>query len=109
MISILKSGYFQDGLKALVYLIPLVYVIARRRNLNLKYFYLLTGGLVLLFFGHFMDFIDELEVLRRLPIDERFYWIQDFLEDMVGFTLGFILFMSALYLELRDSKGRGEL
>ena len=98
---LIESGYVQDGLKAFVYLVPLVYLIARRKSLNLKYFWLFLTGLSLLFFGQFLDLLDEIEFLRELFPSEGHRFLQDFLEDIIGSTLGFVAFILALYLEVR--------
>ncbi|MBU3958903.1 MAG: hypothetical protein KKH29_01360 [Candidatus Omnitrophica bacterium] len=86
------QGYFLDGLKTIVYLIPLGYLIIRGKRLKLKYFWLLFSGLLLLFLGHLLDFFDEFGYVFPL---------QDFFEDVVGFTLGFTLLILAIYLEFQ--------
>jgi len=96
---LIENGYVQDGLKALVYLIPLMYLIIKRRELKLKYFWLFFIGLSLLFFGNVLDFLDEFEFLRELFPSHGQRYLQDFFEDIVGAALGFAVFIVALYLE----------
>ncbi|MBL7156772.1 MAG: hypothetical protein ISS92_01275 [Candidatus Omnitrophica bacterium] len=100
----LESGYLEDGLKALVYLIPLVFLIAKGRNLNLKYFWFFFVGLFLLFFGHLLDFLDEFNALKGFFIIGRTDPLHDFFEDTIGFMLGFAVFILALYLEIKKNK-----
>lgn len=103
------GGYLQDGLKAVVYLIPLVYLIVKRKYLDLKYFWLFCAGLFLLFFGHLLDFIDEFYLDPQVaPIAGMrvSYFVHDFFEDTIGFTLGFAIFILALYLEFSASGGK---
>ena len=102
----LTSGYWQDGLKAVVYLIPLIYLIVQRKRLNLKYFWLFCIGLSLLFLGNLLDFMDEFESLRRTFDSELLRLLQDFFEDIIGSMFGFILFVVALYKEYKFIKGR---
>ncbi len=101
---LVESGYLQDGLKAVDYLIPLVYLIIKRRSLKLKYFWLFFIGLSLLFFGNLLDFLDEFKFLQEMfPSDDHRH-LQDFFEDIIGFTLGFAVFITALYLEFCAKK-----
>lgn len=100
--AFLMNGYFQDGLKAVVYLIPVLYLFVKREALGLKFFWLFFFGLSLLFFGHLLDFLDEFESLREMFVAERYQNLQDFFEDMVGFTLGFAVFILAIYLEFKS-------
>lgn len=95
----LENGYVQDGLKLFVYLIPLCYLLFRRKELGLRYFWLFSVGLSLLFLGNLLDFADEFEFLRKMDLIKNYELLQDFLEDIVGFTLGFVVFVSAIYLE----------
>lgn len=105
---ILENGYVQDGLKAVVYLIPFFYLIARKKRLGLKYFWLFFTGLGLLVFGNLLDFIDEFEFLRKTDIIERYGLIQDFFEDIIGFTLGFGVFVLGVFLEFVHAKKKEE-
>jgi len=100
--TFLKSGYFQDGLKAIIYFIPLIYLIIKRKYLKIKYFWLLFAGLLLLLFGNLLDFFDEFESLERMFIIGGDYPLHDFFEDSVGFTLGFALLILAVYLEFQS-------
>ena len=97
---LLENGYVQDGLKALIFFIPLAYLVLRKRELNLKYFYLFFTGLLLLFLGNFLDFLDEFKCLRTADYVTRdmMLW-QDFCEDIVGITLGFAILLLAIYKE----------
>lgn len=95
------SGYFEDGLKAIVYFIPLIYLIMKRKHLKIKYFGFLFAGLLLLFLGHLLDFFDEFEGLKKMFIIGGDYPLHDLFEDLIGFTLGFILFVFGIYLEVR--------
>jgi len=99
MIALLNNGYFQDGLKFLIYLIPLLYLIAKRRKLNFKYFWLFFIGLLLLSFGHFTDLCDEFKAFDNIPIIGHDDALHDLFEDMLGFGVGFLFFIAALYLE----------
>ena len=99
--DILTSGYFQDGFKAIVYLVPLVYIITKREDLRLKYFWLLTAGLFLLFAGHLLDFFDEFRALNSVLIIGYKCPLHDVFEDVVGFTIGFMIFITGLYLEFK--------
>ena len=99
---LIENGYVQDGLKALIYLIPLVYLIIRKKQLNLKYFGLFITGFGLLFFGNFLDFLDEFEFLRNLNLPENAGLWQDFFEDIVGFTLGYAILLIAIYKEWKQ-------
>lgn len=101
---LLENGYAQDGLKALVYLAPLLYLVFKRKSLGLKHYWIFLAGLTILFFGNLLDFMDELVFLRESEFAERYGLLQDFLEDIVGFTLGFAVFCVAVYLEF--IKGR---
>ncbi|MCQ9207663.1 MAG: hypothetical protein NG740_07275 [Omnitrophica bacterium] len=103
---LLENGYVQDGLKALVYLAPLVYLVFKRKSLGLKYYWAFFAGLALLFFGNLLDFMDEVAFLRESEFAERYGLLQDFLEDIVGFTLGFIVFCGSVYLEFIKGKCR---
>jgi len=98
---LIENGYVQDGLKAIIYLIPLIYLIAKRKSLNLKYYRLFLIGFLLLAFGNVLDFMDEFEFLRKLPLAAQYGQLQDFCEDIVGFTLGFIVLSVAMYKELK--------
>lgn len=102
--TFMENGYLQDGLKAVVYLIPLIYLIVKKRRLKFKYFWLFFIGLSLLFFGNILDFLDEFQFLREAFASEGYYHLQDFFEDMIGFTLGFAVFITALYLEFSAKK-----
>ena len=106
MMILIENGYVQDGLKALVYAIPVIYLLIKRKRLDLKYFWVMFAGLSLLFFGNLIDFLDELETLRNLPINEFFFLLQDFFEDIIGFTLGFAVFIAGLFMEYKE-KMRG--
>ena len=97
--SFLKSGFFQDGLKMFIYLIPLFCLIGRKKALRFKYFWLMFAGLFLLFFGHLLDFFDEFKCLEGIVIVGGHAPLHDFFEDFVGFTLGFAVFILALCLE----------
>lgn len=99
MASFITSGYVQDGLKAVVYAVPLVYIVIRRKRLNLRFFWLFFAGLLLMFFGHLLDFLDEFAFLRRVFTSEEAHFLQDLFEDVVGMTAGFFVFMLGLYLE----------
>ena len=101
---LVESGYLQDGLKAVVYLIPLAYLIIKRRSLKLKYFWLFFIGLSLLFFGNLLDFFDELKFLQEMFPSDDYRHLQDFFEDIIGFALGFAVFITALYLEFFAKK-----
>jgi len=96
---LLENGYVQDGLKALIFFIPLAYLILRKKALNLKYFYLFFIGFFLLFFGNMLDFMDEFEFLRTAGITRRMMLWQDFGEDTIGMTLGFLILLIAIYKE----------
>ncbi len=96
---LLENGYVQDGLKALIFFIPLAYLIFRKKQLNLRYYYLFFIGLLLLFFGNFLDFIDEFKCWETAGITRRMMLWQDFCEDIVGFTLGFVILLIAIYKE----------
>jgi len=103
------NGYFQDGIKALVYLAPLIYLFARRGALKLRFFWLFALGLGVLFLGHLFDFFDEFESIKNVAIIGRAYPMQDFYEDTAGATLGFAVFMLAIFLELNYGRGgRGQ-
>jgi len=104
---LIENGYAQDGFKALVYLVPLLYLIIGRKRLGLKYFWLFFGGISLLFFGNLLDFMDEFAFLKGMEIPENYRLLQDFFEDIIGFTLGFVVFIAAVYLELRKSVKKG--
>jgi len=97
---LITNGYIQDGFKMLVYLIPLVYLIAKRRSLNLRHYGLFLAGFLFLFFGNLIDFLDEFDLLRRTFDSPEARHFQDFCEDIVGFTLGFIFLAAGLFLEL---------
>ena len=101
---LIENGYLQDGLKAVVYLIPLVWLIIKRRQLKLKYFWLFFIGLSLLFFGNVLDFFDEFKFLQEIFVSENQRYLQDFFEDIVGSTLGFAVFIAGLYLEFFAKK-----
>ena len=101
---LIENGYVQDGLKALVYLIPFLWLIIKRRQLKLKYFWLFLIGLGLLFFANVLDFLDEFEFLREMFVSDSQRSLQDFFEDIIGFTLGFAVFITALYLENSSKK-----
>jgi len=101
---LVENGYVQDGLKAVVYLIPLVYLIIKRKHLQLKYFWLFFIGLSLLLFANLLDFFDEFRFLRELFPSRGYHNLQDFFEDTIGFTLGFAVFSAALYLEFFAKK-----
>lgn len=101
---LIENGYVQDGLKAIVYLIPLLYLIIKRRELKLKYFWLFFIGLGLLFFGNLLDFFDEFVFLQEIFVSDSHRLLQDFFEDIIGFTLGFAVFITALYLEFSSKK-----
>lgn len=98
------NGYAQDGLKAFVYLIPLAYLLLKRRELGLKYFWVFCAGLFLLFFGNLLDFADEFRFLREMDLFKGYGLLQDFLEDIIGFALGFVLFVLAVHLEFIKHK-----
>lgn len=102
--NLLLNGYFQDGFKAIVYLIPLIYIVLKRNELKLKFFWLFCLGLAVLFLGHFIDFLDEFAALSNIPSIANHYLLCDFFEDIVGFTLGFIIFIAALFLEFKYIK-----
>jgi hypothetical protein len=95
---LVENGYVQDGLKLLVYLIPLFYLLIRKKYLNLRRFWLFLTGLSLLAMGNLLDFLDEFESLRG-AFAANFYLFQDFFEDIIGFALGFVIFASGVYLE----------
>ncbi|UCD55091.1 MAG: hypothetical protein JSV93_06175 [Candidatus Omnitrophota bacterium] len=101
---LIENGYLQDGLKAVVYLIPLIYLIIKRRQLKLKYYWLFFIGLSLLFFGNLLDFFDEFKFLQEIFSSDNQRYMQDFFEDIVGLTLGFVVFIEALYLEFFAKK-----
>jgi hypothetical protein len=101
---LIENGYVQDGLKALIYVIPFMYLIVRRKSLKLKYFWFFFIGLFLLFFGNVLDFMDEFEFLREMFPTEGEHYLQDFFEDMVGAALGFIVFSAGLYMEFFRKK-----
>jgi len=101
---LIENGYVQDGLKAVVFLIPLVWLIIKRRELKLKYYWLFFIGLSLLFFGNLLDFVDEFKFLQEIFASDSQRYLQDFFEDIVGFTLGFAVFIAGLYLEFFAKK-----
>ena len=98
---LLENGYVQDGLKALIFFIPLTYLVIRKRQLNLKYYYLFFAGFLLLFLGNFLDFLDEFATLFIAPdnITRPMMLWQDFGEDVLGMTLGFAILLVAIYKE----------
>jgi len=97
---LLENGYVQDGLKALIFFIPLAYLILRKKALNLRYFHLFFIGLLLLFLGNLLDFIDEFKCWGAVEdIPRNFVLWQDFCEDIVGFSLGFVILLIAIYKE----------
>lgn len=102
--DILKNVYIQDGVKAIIYLLPLIYLIFKRKTLKIKYFWLFFFGFLLLFLGHFLDLLDEFEVLKMVFIIGGCSPLQDFFEDVIGFSLGFLLLTLALYKEFSKSK-----
>lgn len=97
--SFFESGYFQDGLKAFVYLVPLVYITAQQRERKRKHFRLLFTGLFILFLGQLLDLSDECAAIKDVFIIGKNSPAHDVLEDMVGFTLGFALFIAGIFLE----------
>ena len=101
---LIENGYVQDGLKAIIYFIPFIYLIVRRNSLKLKYFWLLFAGLFLLFFGNVLDFMDEFKFLREMFPSESAGFLQDFFEDIVGAALGFVVFIAGVYLEFFRKK-----
>lgn len=109
LMSLLDSGYIQDGFKAFVYLVPLAYITLKKKQLKLKYFWLLFVGLLILFLGHLLDVSDEFTAIKDVFIIGGKSPYHDVFEDMAGFTLGFALFIAGLFLEFirtNDSKGR---
>ena len=104
-VCFLKSGCFQDGLKLLVYFIPLVYIFVKKRDLKLKFFALFCLGLFLLFSSNLLDFLDEFRALDNLPVIGHGHPMQDFFEDTIGSMLGFIILVVAMRLELKKRKG----
>ena len=104
MTDFFSPGALQDGLKAFIYLVPLIFLVARQKELNLKYFWLLFTGLALLLFGNVLDFLDEFAALDGMFIIGDGHYLQDLFEDTVGFTLGFAIFIFALYLEFINKK-----
>ena len=96
------NGYWQDGFKALVYLIPLLYLIFAAKKLKLRHFWLIFFGLSLLFMGHFLDYMDEFSFVHDTFTDPMWRLLEDFLEDFVGFALGFVVFITGVFLELKD-------
>jgi len=97
---LLENGFVQDGLKALIFFIPLAYLVIRKKALNLRYFYLFFIGLSLLFLGNLLDFIDEFKFSAKvedIPLSFRLW--QDFCEDIAGFALGFAILIIAIYKE----------
>jgi len=101
---LLTNGYFQDGLKAFVYFVPLVYIIIKRNQLKLKYFWPIFVGLLLLFLGHVLDFTDEFKAIKYTFIIGKKCPMHDLFEDMIGFTLGFGIFITGIILELKSKK-----
>lgn len=101
--DILKNVYIQDGIKAIIYLVPLIYIILKKKNLKIKYFWLFFFGLLLLFFGNFLDFLDEFEALKTVFIIGGDCPLHDFFEDVIGFSLGFFLLILAMYKEFSRS------
>ena len=96
---LLENGYVQDGLKALIFFIPLAYLVIRKKQLNLRYYYLFFTGFLLLFLGNFLDFLDEFKCLRTAGVTRTMMLLQDFGEDIVGMTLGFLILLIAIYKE----------
>ena len=96
---LLTNGYVQDGLKALVYLMPLVYLLWRGKRIKLRFYWLFVAGFGLLFFGHLLDFLDEFAFLHAAFSPEKYGLLQDFFEDFVGCTLGFAFLLAAFFLE----------
>ena len=103
--SVLESGYIQDGFKAFIYLVPLVYIILKKRELKLQYFWLLFAGLLILFLGHLLDVSDEFTAIKNVFIIGKKSPYHDVFEDMAGFTLGFALFIAGLFLEFIRTNG----
>jgi len=101
---LLTNGYVQDGLKALIYLIPLMFLLWRRERLKLRYYWLFFAGFALLFFGHLLDFLDEFKFLHATFSPEKYGLLQDFFEDFIGCTLGFAFLLAALFLEFARKK-----
>lgn len=101
---LIENGYVQDGLKAIIYIIPLIYLIVKRKSLNLKHFGLFLVGLSLLAFGNILDFIDEIEFLTKLPLADQYGPLQDFFEDIVGLALGFLVLSIAMYKEFKHKR-----
>ena len=103
---LLENGYVQDGLKALLFFIPLAYLILRKKQLNLRYYYLFFTGLLLLFLGNLLDFIDEFKCWQTAGITRTMMLWQDFCEDIVGFSLGFAILLIAIYKEWIGRRSR---
>lgn len=102
--TFLYNGYVQDAFKALIYLVPLVYIVVKKRELNLRYFWLLFAGLLILFLGHLLDFSDEFKAIKKVFIIGKKSPHHDVFEDIVGFTLGFALFIVGIFLEFIRKK-----
>ncbi len=102
MFCFFNNGYFEDGLKAFVYFVPLFYIIFNQRRLKIKYFWMMLAGLLLLFLGHLLDLSDEFKSIKYMFIIGKKHYLHDFFEDMIGFTLGFALFIWALFLEIKS-------
>ena len=100
----LESGYFQDGFKMFIYFLPLAYIVIKRKQIKLRYFWVLFFGLLLLFLGHLLDFTDELDVVKGVFIIGRNSPCHDMAEDFFGFTVGFALFTLGLFLEFIRNK-----
>lgn len=104
--NLITNGFFQDSLKLIIYLIPLLFLVSRKKELNLRYFWIFYAGLSLLVFGHTIDLLDEFAKLSDTSRFSDYYQIFDFFEDIVGFTLGFAVFIIALYLEYLSPRKR---
>lgn len=104
--SLVTNGFLQDTLKLAVYVTPLVYLINRKKELGLRYFWVFYTGLSLLVFGHLIDLLDEFAKDADTSRFSAYYEIFDFFEDTIGLTLGFAVFAIALYLEHKSSRAR---
>jgi len=101
----LTNGVIQDGFKLVIYFVPFIYLMVNKNKLNLRYYWFFFIGLSLLVFGNILDFADEF-FSHEIMMEESpmLVAIQDFCEDFIGSTMGFIFFMLAIYLEYKNRK-----
>lgn len=97
--------FIEEGLKVIVIIWAIVsFLVIGKGRPKTKHTLVTFVGLGLLLFSVVLDFTDEFEVLDKVFIIGRSYPWHDVCEDLIGFTLGFALFVWAAIAHARGNE-----